>query len=86
MSPKAEQLLKEAMELPPDERVDIGSVLYNSGEADPDIDQSSADEIKRRIEEIESGKVQCVPWEQVRREVRQMIDDAKARHTSRGSR
>ena len=38
------------------------------------------DEIRRRIEEVESGKVTPVPWEEVRRKVHEMLDAGETGH------
>lgn len=33
---------------------------------DPDIDRAWADEIARRVAELDAGTVETIPWEQVR--------------------
>ena len=72
MSPKALQLLREALSLPPKARADIAGTLLRSldVEDDPDVEAAWAVEIERRLRDVQSGKVKLVPWEQVRRRLR----------------
>lgn len=39
------------------------------------MDALWAPEIRRRIAEIESGQVQCVPWETVDAEMRKLVGE-----------
>jgi putative addiction module component (TIGR02574 family) len=72
MSPKALQLLREALSLPPKARADIAGTLLRSLdiEDDPDVEAAWAVEIERRLRDVQSGKVKLIPWEQVRRRLR----------------
>ena len=72
MSPKALQLLREALSLPPKARADIAGTLLRSldVEDDPDVEAAWAVEIERRLRDVQSGKVKLIPWEQVRRRLR----------------
>lgn len=67
MSPKASDILAQAMQLPAEERYDLVDALHESIHADDTtgIDPEWSATIKRRVEELESGKVQAVPWEVV---------------------
>jgi putative addiction module component (TIGR02574 family) len=40
---------------------------------DPDIDQAWKEEVRRRVAEIEEGKVEMIPGEQVSAELRKML-------------
>ncbi len=72
MSPKAHQVLRQALRLPPKARADIAGTLLQSLDVDDnaDVEAAWAIEIERRLKEVESGKVKLVPWEQVRRRLR----------------
>ena len=62
-------LFRDASELPERDRATLAGLLIESLEADPDPDVEAAwsDEIKRRVADIESGNVETIPWEEVRR-------------------
>jgi putative addiction module component (TIGR02574 family) len=61
-----DQIQDAALALDPDERELLGTALLCSLEKEPGYDEAWAEEIRRRIEEIDSGTVELVPWEQVR--------------------
>ena len=67
-----QQLLSQAMELPSPERGRLAAMLIDSldTEVDNDADQAWSDEIQRRIDDINTGRVQLVPWSEVRRRMR----------------
>jgi putative addiction module component (TIGR02574 family) len=69
MNSKAEDLLATALSLPESERAEIAAQLIAS--LDPTVDEKASkawdEEIARRIEELDSGKVKCLPWPEVRR-------------------
>ena len=44
--------------------------------ADEGVEAAWNEEIKRRIEEIDSGKVQMIPYEEVRRRLAALLSDA----------
>ncbi|MBI2892965.1 MAG: addiction module protein [Deltaproteobacteria bacterium] len=64
----ANKVLEEALTLPTQERARLAAELIASldeGE-DADVEQAWAVEIQRRAEELRSGKVEAVSWEEVR--------------------
>jgi len=68
MSPKAEQLLREALDLPVDECASLAESLMESlEEGEAGADAAWQAEIDRRIQEIRSGKAKTVPWDEARR-------------------
>jgi putative addiction module component (TIGR02574 family) len=79
MGPRAQEVLKAVLELPENERVDVlGALIENiDGPAQEGVDEAWAAEIKRRIEEVESGAVKTIPWEQVDQELQQILDSRK---------
>jgi putative addiction module component (TIGR02574 family) len=67
MSPNAQKLLDEVLQLPPDEREWlVESVLINhEGLSASDVESAWDEEIKRRLDEIDSGKAQMAPLDDV---------------------
>jgi putative addiction module component (TIGR02574 family) len=69
MTTEVSDILKKALALPHEARAAIaGSLLesLNDAPADEGVEAAWSEEIKRRIEEIDSGKVQMIPYEEVR--------------------
>jgi len=75
MTRKAQQILREALSLPPKARADLAGTLLHSLDVvdDPDVEEAWAAEIERRIKDVESGKSQLIPWTQVRRRLNSAI-------------
>ena len=85
METQAEHLLQTALSLPPSERAEIAASLIESldEEANADVEAAWAEEIKRRLESIDKGEVQLVPWDDVIRSMRERLNDQAAdRHSS----
>jgi putative addiction module component (TIGR02574 family) len=79
MTQKVSELLKKALALPPEARAALaGSLLESLDEepADQGVEAAWSEEIKRRIEDIDSGKVQMIPYEEVRRRLLVRLSDA----------
>ena len=72
MSPRTQQVLREALLLPPKARADIAGTLLRSLDAreDPNVEEAWAAEVERRVVEVDSGTVKLVPWDRVRRRLR----------------
>jgi putative addiction module component (TIGR02574 family) len=68
MTSTAQQLLKQALALDEKDRASVAGVLIESlhGEVDLDAEEAWNVEIQRRVEELESGTVQTIPWSEVR--------------------
>lgn len=73
---EAGELLKRALTLSDKERAELASSLIDSLDPTVDADAELAwqKEIARRLEEIENGKVKTVPWDEVRRKGRALLD------------
>ena len=72
MTAEVSELLKKALALPPEARAAIADSLLESLDEvpiDKDVEAAWAEEIKHRIEEIDSGKVKPIPWEEARRQI-----------------
>lgn len=62
MSPKAQELLEQARQLPPDEQEWLAEFLLIKDErVAADLESAWSDEIKRRLDEIDSGAVKMIP-------------------------
>jgi putative addiction module component (TIGR02574 family) len=71
MAEEVTELLKKALALPPEARAALaGSLLESLDETvDATAEQEWSHEIARRIEELDSGKVKPIPWEEARRQI-----------------
>jgi putative addiction module component (TIGR02574 family) len=72
MTPKASEVLAQAMQLSPQERELLIDELVESldeGPTEAGAEEAWAVEIKRRVDEIRSGKVKLIPGEQVLQEL-----------------
>ena len=71
MTREVTELLKKALALPPEARAALaGSLLESLDETvDATAEQEWSREIARRIEDLDSGKVEPIPWEEARRQV-----------------
>ena len=72
MSPRAQDLLREALALPLNERADVAAQLLASlddaGADDPaEVEAAWAAEIERRARRVLAGESAGIPWEDVRR-------------------
>ena len=72
MSPRAQELLREAMALPVKERADLAAELLASlddaAAEDPvEVEAAWAAEIERRARRVIAGETVGIPWEDVRR-------------------
>jgi len=76
MSPELDELLEKALQLPPEAREALATQLYESLDAgvDEDVDAAWHEEIRTRMEEIRSGKVKTIPWEEVKKKGRSLQD------------
>jgi putative addiction module component (TIGR02574 family) len=70
------ELLKHALTLSDKERAELASSLIDSLDPTVDADAELAwqEEIARRLEEIESGRVKTIPWDEVRRKGRALLN------------
>lgn len=70
-----QQIMSEARQLPREEISQLFDLLLveSFAQPDPEIDAAWRDETRRRVAEIESGRVQGVPAAQVMAELRQIV-------------
>lgn len=65
------ELLEHALKLPASDRLALATELLDSveGPEDPEWAAAWAEEIDRRVKELDAGTVKAVPWEQVKSEL-----------------
>ena len=76
MGTQVQHVLKYALALPETDRAELAASLIDSLDTtiDEDRDAAWSDEIKRRLESIDRGEVELVPWDEVMREMRKSGD------------
>ncbi|HEX2060362.1 MAG TPA: addiction module protein [Thermoanaerobaculia bacterium] len=79
MARELSELLREASELPEADRAELAGLLLESlhGEPDADVEAAWAEEIERRIRQIDSGEVKTIPWEEVRAKLYARLHDRR---------
>jgi putative addiction module component (TIGR02574 family) len=77
MKRAAEDVLKDALELPLEARAALVDSLLDSLDTavDPDAEALWQAEILRRAREIDEGSVQLVPWSELRSRLIRRTDD-----------
>ena len=73
MSPIAvDDIIDQALRQPEKERARIAEILISSLEkaVDKNVELAWQEEVTRRLKEIDSGAVKCIPWEEVRDKLR----------------
>ena len=76
MTHDAEELLQRALALPDNERAELAGNLIASLDTtiDPDVELAWQQEVAWRLEEVRSGKVNPIPWHEVQRKARTLLD------------
>jgi len=71
MKQEPNDLLKEALNLPPEARAALAASLLDSLDQEVDEDAEAAwhAEIDRRLRELDSGTVKPIPWSEARRRI-----------------
>jgi len=77
MTQEAAELLKKALALPAQERADLASTLIDSLDAtvDENVEAAWQQEIRRRMDDLRSGKVRTILWDDVREKARSLLHD-----------
>ena len=70
MSTTLEQIQADAMKLSAEERAELADRLWVSLARQDEIDQAWAEEIERRVRQLDSGEVETIPAEAVIAELR----------------
>ena len=80
MSPEVSELLKKALALPPKARAALAESLLESLDDQPaeeGVEAAWSEEIKRRVEEIQSGRAEMIPGEEVHRRLLARLSNGK---------
>lgn len=69
MDSAVSKILETALKLPQEARAALaGSLIESLDEAvDENVEQAWADEIARRVQDLDSGKAKPIPWSKARR-------------------
>jgi putative addiction module component (TIGR02574 family) len=71
MTSKTQELLDEALKLPVEERACLADLLLDSLDPMlPKVEEAWADEVAKRLTEIDAGLAVLIPWEDLRRQLR----------------
>jgi putative addiction module component (TIGR02574 family) len=74
MSSLIDELSRKARALPPEERIRLAEELLSSvQDSDEEIEAAWAEEIERRLAEVESGTAKLIPAEEVFAEIRRLL-------------
>lgn len=74
MSSLIDELSRKARALPPEESIRLAEELLSSvQDSDEEVEAAWAQEIERRLEEVESGTAKLVPAEEVFAEIRRIL-------------
>ena len=67
----AEQLLAEALRLSDETRAALAGQLIQSldHDVDPDAEAAWSEEIRARLERVDAGIVETIPWSEARRRI-----------------
>ena len=68
------QILEQALSLPENQRAAIAASLLRSldSEGDAETDAEWDAEVKRRLDEIDNGTVELIPWSEVKSKVQKI--------------
>ena len=67
MSSKLEQITRDAVQLPRHQRLALAKILIELDDpaSDPDIETAWDKEVRERVQAVELGEVEGIPYEQV---------------------
>lgn len=76
MSKSVVDLFNEASELEEKDRATLAGLLLESLEIepDPDVDAEWNVEIERRVQQLENGEVEPIPWEEVKQRLYEKLE------------
>jgi putative addiction module component (TIGR02574 family) len=75
MSPRVDSIFEAAMQLSDDERIELADRLFFSisPERQAEVERSWAEEAQRRFEAYKDGRIESVPYDDVRRSIRERL-------------
>ena len=76
MSPDVSDLLKRALALPEEDRAALANTLLDSLEFSDEGAKAAWDaEVARRMSDLAAGRASTVPWEELHRQLRTLVND-----------
>lgn len=77
MGRSVHEIYREASELSERDRAELAGMLITGLESqpDPEVEAAWAEEVERRVRQIDAGEVQTIPWEQVRADLFARVSD-----------
>jgi len=71
------QILEQALLLPENQRAAIAASLLHSldSECDTDSEAQWNSDVRRRLDEIDNGSVELIPWSEVRAKMQKIRDE-----------
>lgn len=77
MTQEANEVLKRALALPPNDHAELAGTLIESLDVrqDPNVETAWSEEIARRIQDLDSGAAEAIPWADVRRRIAAKLDN-----------
>lgn len=78
MTREVVELFKRASNLPDSDRATLADLLIESleSEHETDVESTWLGEIERRLQELDSGVVKTVSWEQVRAKLLRLLNES----------
>lgn len=73
------ELLRQASTLSEADRAELAGRLLETlhGEPDEDVEAAWAEEIERRVRQIDAGEVELIPWEEVRAKMHALLHEKR---------
>ncbi len=86
MTREVAELLEEASQLPESDRAELAGRLLESLQGQPEegVEAAWAEEVERRVRQIDSGEVQTIPWEEVRAKLYARLNEKRQVPSRRG--
>ena len=84
MNRNVAELFEQASRLAEPDRAELAGRLLQTlhGEPDEEVEAAWAEEIERRVRQIDSGEVETIPWEEVRAKMRALLNEKHPRTMS----
>ena len=79
MARNVAEILLEASELPESDRAELAGRLLETlhGEPDEDVEAAWAEEVERRVRQLDAGEVKTIPWEEVRAKLHARLNERR---------
>ena len=79
MDPTLEKIIEAVQRLPEVDQIALADSIYMKCNVpwseDLDLAEGWDEEIAERLRQIDAGEVEMIPWEQVAKEMRELLDD-----------